>query len=100
MGTEAFTVRADSKKVRQLDKLAKLEHRSRNYLVNQAIDQLLEMQAWQVERTKEGNKLPRSKLSRGARLRYAKRGITLCQPPKIMLIDNHYGAFDTAHLDL
>jgi len=56
MGTEAFTVRADSKKVRQLDKLAKLEHRSRNYLVNQAIDQLLEMQAWQVERTKEGIK--------------------------------------------
>lgn len=35
MGNEAFTVRANSKKVRQLDKLAKL-------------------QAWQIERTKEG----------------------------------------------
>lgn len=56
MGTEAFTVRADSKKVRALDKLAKRQDRSRNYLVNQAIDQLLEMNAWQIERTKEGVK--------------------------------------------
>lgn len=54
MGTEAFTVRADSKKVKQLDRLAKLEDRSRNYLVNQAIDQLLDLQAWQAERTKDG----------------------------------------------
>jgi len=30
--------------------------RSRNYLVNQAIDQLLEVHAWQIERTKEGIK--------------------------------------------
>lgn len=34
MGTEAFTVRTDSKKVKQLDKLAKQQDRSRNYLVN------------------------------------------------------------------
>ena len=54
MGTEAFTVRADSKKVQMLDKLAKQQDRSRNYLVNQAIDQFLAVQAWQVERTKEG----------------------------------------------
>ncbi len=56
MATEAFTVRADSKKVKQLDKLAKQQDRSRNYLVNQAIDHLLEVQAWQIERTKEGIK--------------------------------------------
>lgn len=56
MGTEAFTVRTDSKKVQQLDKLAKQQDRSRNYLVNQAIEQMLEMQAWQVERIEEGNK--------------------------------------------
>jgi len=56
MGTEAFTVRSDSKKVKQLDKLASEMDRSRNYLVNQAIDQLLELHAWQVERTKEGIK--------------------------------------------
>lgn len=54
MGTEAFSVRADSKKVKQLDKIAKQQDRSRNYVVNQAIDQLLELQEWQIERVKEG----------------------------------------------
>lgn len=56
MGTEAFSVRTDTKKVKQLDKLAKQQDRSRNYLVNQAIDQLLELHAWQNERIKEGIK--------------------------------------------
>jgi predicted transcriptional regulator len=56
MSTEAFTVRSDRKKVKQLDKLASQMDRSRNYLVNQAIDQLLEIHAWQIERTKEGIK--------------------------------------------
>ncbi len=54
MGTEAFSVRADTKKVKQLDKIAKQQDRSRNYMVNQAIDQLLELHAWQNERVKEG----------------------------------------------
>ena len=54
MTTEAFSVRTDSKKVRQLDRLAKQMDRSRNYMVNQAIDQLLELHAWQDERVKEG----------------------------------------------
>ena len=54
MGTEAFSVRADSKKVKQLDRIAKQQDRSRNYVVNQAIDQLLELHAWQIERVKEG----------------------------------------------
>ncbi|MCZ6655807.1 MAG: ribbon-helix-helix protein, CopG family [Gammaproteobacteria bacterium] len=56
MGTEAFSVRTDSKKVKQLDRIAKQQDRSRNYLVNQAIDQLLELHAWQSERVKEGIK--------------------------------------------
>ena len=56
MGTEAFSVRTDSKKVKQLDQLAKQMDRSRNYLVNQAIDQLLELHNWQIERVKEGMK--------------------------------------------
>jgi len=56
MGTEAFSVRSDSKKVKQLDRLAKQQDRSRNYLVNQAIDSLLELHAWQLERVKEGIK--------------------------------------------
>lgn len=54
MGTEAFSVRADSKKVKQLDRLAKLQDRSRNYLVNQAIDQLLELYSWQTAQIREG----------------------------------------------
>ena len=56
MGTEAFSVRTDSKKVKQLDRIAKQQDRSRNYVVNQAIDQLLELHAWQSERVKEGIK--------------------------------------------
>lgn len=56
MSTEAFTVRSDKKKVRKLDKLAAQQDRSRNYIVNQAIDQLLELHAWQDERVKEGIK--------------------------------------------
>jgi predicted transcriptional regulator len=54
MTTEAFSVRTDPKKVRKLDKLAAQQDRSRNYLVNQAIDQYLELLAWQDERIKEG----------------------------------------------
>lgn len=56
MGTEAFSIRTDSKKVKQLDKIAKQQDRSRNYLVNQAIDHLLELHNWQSERVKEGIK--------------------------------------------
>ena len=56
MTKEAFSVRADRKKVRKLDKLAEQQHRSRNYLVNQAIDQYLDLLAWQDERTKDGIK--------------------------------------------
>ena len=54
MGTEAFSVRADTKKVKQLDRIAKQQDRSRNYMVNQAIDQLLDLHVWQNERVKEG----------------------------------------------
>ena len=56
MGTEAFSARTDGKKIKQLDNIAKQQDRSRNYLVNQAIDQLLELHAWQTERVKEGIK--------------------------------------------
>ena len=56
MGTEAFSVRTDSRKVQQLDELAKQQDRSRNYLVNQAINEFLELHAWQEERIKEGIK--------------------------------------------
>ncbi len=54
MGTEAFSVRADAKKVAKLDRLAKQLERSRNYVVNQAIDHLLDLHALQDERIKDG----------------------------------------------
>jgi len=56
MSREAFSVRTDAKKVKQLDKLAEQQDRSRNYLVNQAIDQYLELHDWQDERIREGIK--------------------------------------------
>ena len=56
MATVAFSVRTDPKKIRKLDKLAEQQDRSRNYLVNQAIDQYLELLAWQDERIKKGIK--------------------------------------------
>ena len=56
MSTEAFSVRSDKEKIRKLDELAAQQDRSRNYIVNQAIDQLLELHAWQDERVKEGIK--------------------------------------------
>lgn len=52
--TEPIGVRTDKKKLRQLDKLAKQMNRSRNYIVNQAIDQLLDVYAWQDEQARAG----------------------------------------------
>ncbi|MCK5431388.1 MAG: ribbon-helix-helix protein, CopG family, partial [Gammaproteobacteria bacterium] len=43
MSTEAFTIRSDSNKVKKLDQLANKLDRSRNYLVNQAIEQYLDI---------------------------------------------------------
>lgn len=52
MSKGVFTVRIDPDKQERLDRLAKQLDRSRNYLVSQAIDNLLEVQAWQIEQTK------------------------------------------------
>ena len=54
MSTEAFTVRAESNIVHQLDHIAGSLDRSRNYLVNQAIQEYLETHAWQVEKITQG----------------------------------------------
>ncbi len=56
MSTEAFTIRSDSNKVRKLDQLANKLDRSRNYLVNQAIEQYLDINAWQIQQIKQGIK--------------------------------------------
>ncbi len=54
MTKEAFTIRADNKQVTKLDELAKLHDRSRNYLLNEAIGQYLDLQTWQLEQVKAG----------------------------------------------
>jgi predicted transcriptional regulator len=54
MATEAFTVRAESDIVHQLDHLADSLDRSRNYLVNQALKEYLEQHAWQIEKITQG----------------------------------------------
>lgn len=54
MATEAFTVRAESDIVHQLDHLADSLDRSRNYLVNQALKEYLEQHAWQIDKITQG----------------------------------------------
>ena len=50
--TEPITIRTS--RVEEIDALAAATDRSRNYIVNQAIEQYLEANAWQVERIREG----------------------------------------------
>ena len=52
--TEPITIRAAKEVVSEIDALAAEMDRSRNYVVNQAIRQYLEANAWQIERIKEG----------------------------------------------
>lgn len=50
--SEPITIR--TAKVSEIDALASAMDRSRNYVVNQAIEQYLEANAWQVERITAG----------------------------------------------
>ncbi len=52
--TEPITVRATKDVVSEIDALAAAMDRSRNYVVNQALRQYLEANAWQIERINEG----------------------------------------------
>jgi predicted transcriptional regulator len=54
MATEAFTIRAESDIVQQLDDLAGSLDRSRNYLVNQALKEYLAAHTWQLEKINQG----------------------------------------------
>lgn len=50
--SEPITIRTS--KVAEIDALASAMDRSRNYVVNQAIEQYLAANAWQIERIREG----------------------------------------------
>lgn len=51
--SEPITIRTS--KVAEIDALADAMDRSRNYIVNQAIEQYLETNAWQLDRIREGS---------------------------------------------
>ena len=51
-GSEPITIR--TAKVAEIDALARAMDRSRNYIVNQAIEQYLAANAWQMERIAKG----------------------------------------------
>ena len=50
----AFTVRLDEAVLRELDQLAEKTDRSRNWLVSQAVQEYVSVNAWQLERIEEG----------------------------------------------
>lgn len=50
--SEPITIR--TAKVAEIDALAGAMDRSRNYIVNQAIEQYLEANTWQMERIRDG----------------------------------------------
>ncbi|WP_297775859.1 ribbon-helix-helix protein, CopG family [uncultured Roseovarius sp.] len=52
--TSPITIRAAKEMVSEIDSIAHALARSRNYVINQALQQYLEANAWQVERIKEG----------------------------------------------
>lgn len=52
--TAPITVRTDKRTVSAIDALAGAMDRSRNYVVNQAIQQYLDANGWQVQRIREG----------------------------------------------
>jgi len=54
MAEGIFTVRITPEKQQQLDALAQALDRSRNWLVSEAIDQYLAVQAWQIEQIQKG----------------------------------------------
>ena len=53
-GTAPITIRTAKETISEIDALATAMDRSRNYIVNQALQQYLETNAWQIERIKEG----------------------------------------------
>lgn len=52
--TAAFTIRLDDETLAKLDALAADTDRSRNWLVAKAIQDYVELNAWQIQRIKKG----------------------------------------------
>lgn len=52
--TAAFTIRLDEEMLAKLDALAADTDRSRNWIAAKAIQDYVELNAWQIQRIKEG----------------------------------------------
>lgn len=52
--TEPITIRTTSQTVSEIDAMAATMERSRNYVVNLALQQYLETNVWQLARIKQG----------------------------------------------
>ena len=52
--TAAFTIRLDDEMLAKLDALAADTDRSRNWIAARAIQDYVELNAWQIQRIKEG----------------------------------------------
>jgi predicted transcriptional regulator len=52
--TTTISLRVDEEKAEKLESLAKATDRSRSWLLEQALDAYLEVQAWQVEQIEKG----------------------------------------------
>ena len=52
--TEAFPIRLDDEMLAKLDALAADTDRSRNWIAAKAIQDYVELNAWQIQRIKEG----------------------------------------------
>ena len=54
MNKQIVTLRLDSKKKKALDTIAVEMDRDRSYVLNEAIDNYLEVHAWQIEHIRKG----------------------------------------------
>jgi predicted transcriptional regulator len=54
METQTLTFRVNKKRVRDLDRLAKVLDRDRSYLLNEAVDQYLSLNEYHLRQIKEG----------------------------------------------
>jgi len=54
MSKTTITFRTDAERKTALDALASSQQRNRSFLINEALDNYLEVQRWQIEHIKEG----------------------------------------------
>jgi predicted transcriptional regulator len=73
------SVRTEEGTIEKLDRIAGILERNRNWVINQAIDNYLEMHAWQLEHIKQGiadSDAGRTFTTNQVRARLAKRHIS------------------------